>query len=458
MTKVPSAPTVAELLAAYAGGLDPAEVIAAVYRRIDFVGDPGIFISLVPEDHAAAAARALGPFDPERRPLWGVPFAVKDNIDLAGLPTTAACPAFAYSPAASAPAVARLMAAGAIPIGKTNMDQFATGLVGVRTPYPVPLNSFDRGIVPGGSSSGSAVAVARGLVPFALGTDTAGSGRVPAGLNNIVGLKPTKGAVSARGVVPACRTLDCVSIFALTVEDAATIYQIVSWFDPEDPFSRKLPPPRLRREPVRGLRVGVPNASSRVFAGDARASRAFDRAVDAMLSLGLALTEVDLAPFFAVGGLLYDGPWVAERYAAVGEFVAQQPEAAHPVVRQIICGGAQISGAEAFAGQYRLAELRRATEPVWAAIDILLVPTLPRPYRLAEALADPIGVNTELGTYTNFVNLLDLCALAVPGPPRDDGFPSGLTLIAPAGFDDGLADLGAAISPLFSMPPRPRFS
>ncbi len=453
MTGLPVAPTVGALFAAYENGLGPARAIADVYRRIEAAGDPGIFISLVPEEDAVAAARALGPFDPQRQPLWGVPFAIKDNIDLAGLPTTAACPAFAYSPVASAPAVTRLVAAGAIPIGKTNMDQFATGLVGLRTPYPAPRNPFDPDIVPGGSSSGSAVAVARGLVTFALGTDTAGSGRVPAGLNNIVGLKPTRGAVSACGVVPACRTLDCVSIFALTVEDAVAVYRTVAGFDPDDPFSRPLPPPRLGREPVRGLRIGVPDAANRVFAGDDRARRAFDRAVDAVAGLGTALTEVDLAPFLAAGRLLYEGPWVAERYAAVGDFITRQPDATHPVVRQIISAGTQISGADAFAGLYRLAELRRAIEPVWAPIDVLLVPTLPRPYSVAEALADPLRINSELGTYTNFVNLLDLCALAVPGPLREDEFPSGITLIAPAGSDDRLADLGAAIHPLFGTPP-----
>lgn len=448
-----AAPTIGALHAAYAGGCDPMQTIGEVYRRIEAADDPGIFIALVPQAEAMEAARALGRFEPERQPLWGVPFAIKDNIDLAGLPTTAACPDFAYTPTESAPAVARMMAAGAIPIGKTNMDQFATGLVGLRTPYPAPRNPFDPAIVPGGSSSGSAVAVARGLVSFALGTDTAGSGRVPAGLNNIVGLKPTKGAVSTRGVVPACRSLDCVSVFALTVEDAVAAYRAMAGFDPDDPFSRDLAPPRLDRQPVRGLRVGVPDAGSRIFAGDDNAARAFDEATGAAAKLGTVLREVDLAPFFAVGRLLYDGPFVAERYAAVGHFIARQPQSVHPVVRQIISGGAAVSAADAFAGLYWLAQLRRQSEAVWEAVDVLLVPTFPRPRGVAEVIADPIGINGELGTYTNFVNLLDLCALAIPGPLRGDGFPSGITLIAPAGCDDRLADFGAALHPLAGVPP-----
>jgi allophanate hydrolase len=453
VTGLPAAPTIDALHAGYAAGFDPLRAIDDVYRRIEATGDPGIFISLVPRDEALAMIRALGPFDPSRRPLWGVPFAIKDNIDLAGLPTTAACPDFAYDPTESAPAVARLVAAGAIPIGKTNMDQFATGLVGLRTPYPAPRNPFDPAIAPGGSSSGSAIAVARGLVSFALGTDTAGSGRVPAGLNNIVGLKPTRGAVSTRGVVPACRTLDCVSVFSLTVADAVAAYRAMAGFDPDDPFSRRLPPLRPSREPVHGIRVGVPDTGSRIFGGDRLAGQACDSTIATMATLGTAQTECDLASFFAAGRLLYDGPWVAERYAAIGKFIARSPQSVHPVVRQIVLAGADISAADAFAGLYRLAELRRATERIWDVVDVLMVPTIPRPRRVMEVIADPIGVNSELGTYCNFVNLLDLCALAIPGSLRGDDFPSGITLIAPAGCEDRLADLGAVLHPLAGIPP-----
>ena len=443
---VPAFPSLSALHAAYADGLSPEAVVAETYRRIAAAADPGIFLALVPEAEAQAAARALGPFDRERTPLWGVPFAVKDNVDVAGLPTTAACPDFAYTPEATAPAVARLRAAGAILVGKTNLDQFATGLVGLRTPYPAPKNACDPSIVPGGSSSGSAVAVARGLVTFALGTDTAGSGRVPAGLNNVVGLKPSLGSVSGRGVVPACRTLDTLSVFAGTVSEADAVFRIMAGYDPQDPFARALPvPPRPGGLPP-GLRLGVPDAAGRIFGGDPLSEQAFDASLaDLRALLGGPTTAVDLAPFHAVAQLLYAGPWVAERYQAIRSFLEARPEALHPTTRAIIGAATGHSAADAFAGLYRLAELRRATEPVWRAIDVLVVPTYPRPRRVADLAADPVGPNSELGTYTNFVNLLDLCALAVPGRWRADGFPSGVTLIAPRGADGLLAELGARL-------------
>jgi allophanate hydrolase len=452
VTALPAALTIEALHTGYAAGLEPREVIAEVYRRIAAADDPGIFIALTPQADTLAAARALGPFDPQAKPIWGVPFAIKDNIDLAGLPTTAGCPEFAYRPAASAPSVTRLVNAGAIPIGKTNLDQFATGLVGTRTPYKVPRNPFNPGTVPGGSSSGSAVAVSRGIVPFALGTDTAGSGRVPAGLNNIVGLKPTNGAISTRGVVPACRTLDCVSVFALTVGDAVTVYRAMAAFDPEDPYSRPVTPRDRLVTRAAGLRVGVPDFASRIFGGDELARKAFDASVSDLAALGAPLAKTDLAPFFAAGELLYEGPWVAERYHAVGNFIEQCPDAVDPVVRQIILAAAELSAIDAFAGLYRLAELRRAAEAAWEAVDVLLVPTLPRPRRVVDVAADPIGSNSELGTYTNFVNLLDLCALAVPGRFRDDGLPSGITLIAPARYDDRIAAIGAALHEQGAVP------
>ncbi|MDV2985410.1 UNVERIFIED_CONTAM: allophanate hydrolase [Methylobacteriaceae bacterium AG10] len=443
---VPAFPSLSALHAAYADGLSPEAVVAETYRRIAAADDPGIFLALVPEAEARAAARALGPFDLERTPLWGVPFAVKDNVDVAGLPTTAACPDFAYTPEAAAPAVARLLAAGAILVGKTNLDQFATGLVGLRTPYPAPKNACDPSIVPGGSSSGSAVAVARGLVTFALGTDTAGSGRVPAGLNNVVGLKPSLGSVSGRGVVPACRTLDTLSVFAGTVSEADAVFRIMAGYDPQDPFARALPVPALPGGLPPGLRLGVPDAAGRIFGGDPLSEQAFDASLaDLRALLGGATTAVDLAPFHAVAQLLYAGPWVAERYQAIRSFLEARPEALHPTTRAIIGAATGHSAADAFAGLYRLAELRRATEPVWRAIDVLVVPTYPRPRRVADLAADPVGPNSELGTYTNFVNLLDLCALAVPGRWRADGFPSGVTLIAPRGADGLLAELGARL-------------
>lgn len=437
--------TLAQYREAYAAGsLTPAQAVREVYRRIAALADPAVFITLRPEAEVAEEAETL-----PAGPLHGIPVAVKDNIDVAGLPTTCACPGYAHVATEDAALVARLRRAGALVIGKTNLDQFATGLVGMRSPYGVPRNTLDPALVPGGSSSGSAVAVAAGLVPLALGTDTAGSGRVPAGLNAIVGLKPSLGALSTRGVVPACRTLDCVSIFALTAEDAFAGFSALAGFDAADPFSRALPVGRPGPLP---LRIGVPDGPSRRFAGDALSEAAYDAALADLAALGATLVPVDLTPFFATAALLYDGPWVAERWEAIRALVTERPEALHPVTRAITERATAFSAADAFAGRYRLAELRRATEPVWQSIDALCVPTFPRPQTLAALAADPIGPNAELGTYTNFVNLLDLCALAVPSHPRADGWPAGVTLIAPAGRDAALVPLGDALHRAAGIP------
>jgi allophanate hydrolase len=435
--------TLAALREAYAGGLKPEDVVAEVRRRIDAAADPSIFLHRVPLERALAEARALGTFEPER-PLWGVPFAVKDNIDLAGAPTTAACPAFTYEPGADAAVVARLRDVGALPVGKTNLDQFATGLVGTRTPFPVPRNALDPQIVPGGSSSGSGVAVARGLVAFALGTDTAGSGRVPAALNGVVGLKPSLGAISARGVVPACRTLDTVSVFALTVEDAYAVLQAAAGFDPLDPYSREVRAAPVGAVPP-GLRAGVPSRASRRFFGDTVQEVAFDRDCRALEALGVELQEIDFAPFYVVAELLYGGAWVAERHAVIEELLERSPEAVHPVIRQIVEPAAQIRATNAFRDLYRLEALRTAVAPVLAEVDLLAVPTIPTFVTLEEIAADPIGPNARLGTYTNFVNLLGLCGLAVPTAPRADGRPGSVTLLAAAGRDGLLASVGRLI-------------
>jgi allophanate hydrolase len=425
---------------AYARGLDPAAVVESVFDAIDKAADPGIFISLVDRKAARRAVGRLGRFDATSKPLWGIPFAVKDNIDLAGLPTTAACPAFAYTPKTSATAVERLVAAGAIPIGKTNLDQFATGLVGVRTPYPVPRNTFDPTIVPGGSSSGSAIAVARGIVPFALGTDTAGSGRVPAGLNNIVGLKPSVGAVSTRGVVPACSTLDCVSVFAGTVDDAWAVYAVMAGEDAADPFSRPIALGALTPAPPAPV-IGIPRPADQKFFGDAAARAAWRASLQLLKGLGATLVEIDMTPFNETAALLYEGPWIAERFAAVAPFLAKHRRDMHPVTRQIVEKAKGFSAADAFTGIYRLEALKRATEPVWRRIDALAVPTAPCAPTLAEVAADPIGPNSRLGTYTNFVNLLGLAAIAAPGPMRKDGRAAGITLIGSRGRDAALASL-----------------
>ena len=431
---------IAALHAAYSDGLSPREVIAESFRRIAAAADPAIFITQRPEDEAIAEAERLPPFDPEAFPLWGVPFAVKDNIDVAGLPTTAACPAYAYVPDRDAFVVARLRAAGAIPVGKTNLDQFATGLVGVRSPYGVPRNAIDPAIVPGGSSSGSAVAVARGIVSFALGTDTAGSGRVPAALNNIVGLKPSLGALSATGVVPACRTLDTISIFGLTVPDAWAAYRAACAPDEADAFSRTMPAPPLSAPPPHPT-VAVPDRPSREFFGDAAQADNFEATLSWLSANGARIVEIDFAPFFDVARMLYEGAWVAERMTVVEDLMRRDPSALHPVTAKIIGAADALSAADAFRGIYRLAELRRRAETLMAGADLLCVPSIPTFYGLADLEADPVGPNSRLGTYTNFVNLMDMCGIAVPTGPRRDGRPGSVTLLARAGRDALAASL-----------------
>ncbi len=431
---------IARLHASYASCISPLDVIDEVQARIAAAADPGIFLHLTEPEQLRRQALELGSFDPAALPLWGIPFAVKDNIDCAGAPTTAACPAFAYRAEADATAVARLRAAGALMVGKTNLDQLATGLVGVRTPYAVPRNPIDPSRIPGGSSSGSAVATACGIVSFALGTDTAGSGRIPAGLNNIVGLKPSLGSISTKGVVPACRTLDCVSIFALTTNDAWRVLCAAAGFDGADPFSRPLPAPRLQSPPV-PVRVAVPDSASRHFFGDPNAEAGFDSALDMLSDLGADLVPIDFSPFFDVASLLYEGAWLAERLAAIEEFAAKSADALHPVTAEIIDGAGKLTAVDAFRGIYRLKELERKCETIFKPLDIMAVPTVPRFYTLDEVVAEPILTNSRLGTYTNFVNLLDLCALAVPTQSRPDGLPGSITLIARSGQDGLLATM-----------------
>jgi allophanate hydrolase len=380
-----------------------------------------------------------------------VPVAVKDNIDVAGLPTTAACPAFSYVPSRDATAVASLKRAGAIVIGKTNLDQFATGLVGTRSPYGTPRNPLKADLIPGGSSSGSAVAVARGIVPLALGTDTAGSGRVPAALNNIVGLKPSLGLVSTTGVVPACRSLDCVSLFALTVGDAFAALQAIAASDEVDPYSRPLSLGPLS-PPQPQLRLGVPRAADRFFLGSREAQVAFEQAEQIVSRSGASLEHIDLTPFFEAAKLLYEGPWVAERTAAVGDFIARRPGDVHPVTRAIISRGASKSAVDAFRGLHRLAELRTEARRLLSDIDMLMVPTVPAACSMAEVEADPIGLNSKLGTYTNFVNLLDVAALAVPVSLTSEGVPFGVTLLASAGQDAQIAGFGALLHGRCDLP------
>jgi allophanate hydrolase len=443
--------TIATLLEAHVNGKPLTATIEETYDRISRHADPALFITLRPKAEALAEAERLQEKGSAGRALFGVPFAVKDNIDVAGLPTTAACPAFAYTPERSAFVVERLERAGAIVIGKTNLDQFATGLVGTRSPYGVPRNALRADLIPGGSSSGSAVAVGAGLIPFSLGTDTAGSGRVPAALNGIVGLKPSLGALSASGLVPACRTLDTISIFALDVADAFRVFEAAAAFDPADAWSRPFPAP-VRSAWPKGLRLGVPRRDQLEFFGDKEAGAAFARDVAAAQALGANVVEFDIEPFAEVARLLYEGPWIAERYAATKPLIENDPGALHPVTRAIIEGARKFDAVAAFEASYKLAGLRRRTQGAWAAFDAMVVPTIPRPYTIAEVEADPIRLNSRLGTYTNFVNLLDLAAIACPSGMRDDGLPSSLTLIGPSGADGYLAGLAAEIQARSGVP------
>jgi allophanate hydrolase len=436
--------TIAAIVAAHrAGTTSPAQTIARTYQRIRDLNDPAVFISLRDEKDAIADAEALSQQDAAQLPLYGVPFAVKDNIDALGLPTTAACPAFSYVPTHDSTAVARLRAAGAIMIGKTNLDQFATGLVGARSPYGIPKNPVRADLLPGGSSSGSAVAVSAGLVPFALGTDTAGSGRVPAMLNNIVGLKPSLGLISTAGLVPACRTLDCISVFALTVDDAMATLRVMAGPDGADPFSRDRPLAAMRALPP-DLKIGVPRQGQLIFFGDKVSEAAYGDALKRWTALGATLAEFDLEPFYETARLLYEGPWVAERYLVIRNLLASSPDSIHPVTREITAAGARLTAADTFAALYRLQALRRVAERTFANLDAIVLPTAPTAYTTAQVLANPIELNSRLGTYTNFVNLLDLCGLALPAAMRADGIPFGITLLAPAGKDAFLASIGRA--------------
>ena len=435
--------TISSLLADYRQAhRTPSEVIESLRPAQDDVY-ASAWICRVGPDALDRRARQLEQMAREdsrtlsRLPLYGIPFAVKDNIDVAGLPTTAACPAFSRMPGRSAKAVERLEAAGAILIGKTNLDQFATGLVGTRSPYGAVPNAFRPEYISGGSSSGSAVTVARGAVSFSLGTDTAGSGRVPAGLNNIVGLKPSRGLVSARGVVPACQSLDCVSVFALTVPDAVAVLEAARGYDAEDPWSRELAlsGPRLSER----FTFALPEQLE--FHGDAHALHAFNEAVDRLEGLGGKPVRFDFSLYLEAAALLYEGPWVAERLAAIRPFFEKHADQVHPVVRKIIDGATKYSAADLFAALTRIEALKKTAAQLWNRADIMVVPTAPTAYTIAEVLAEPFLNNRRLGHYTNFVNLLDLAACAVPASMRPDGLPSGITLIAPADSDLMLADL-----------------
>jgi len=416
---------IADLRHGYRSGqLTPTQVIESALQRADRAPERHVWITRLSRERLLEHAHAIELRAIGELPLYGIPFVIKDNIDLAGVPTTAGCAQYAYVPAQSAPAVQRLLDAGAIPLGKTNLDQFATGLVGTRSPYGACHNSFNAGYISGGSSSGSAVAVATGLASFGLGTDTAGSGRVPAAFNNIVGLKPSAGRISTRGVVPACRSLDCVSIFAMTCTDAAQVLAVIEGFDSQDPYSRN-----LDDVPVHGRRFGVPRRDQLQFFGDHEYALLFDRCAARIESLGGSLVEVDFDPFLEAGRLLYGGPWVAERYAAVGDFIERHASAVHPVTREVIGAGKCPSAVEMFRAQYRLMSLKRTIEQLWDRVDLMITPTAGTIYERAHVDAEPISLNATLGYYANFANLLNLAGAAFPAGFRADGLPFGVTLL-----------------------------
>jgi allophanate hydrolase len=453
MTAAPSDSfTIHGLLEGYrAGVFTPTEIAAQVLERAEQAPQRNVWITRLKHDQVMQRARDLerGPHD---LPLYGVPFVIKDSIDLAGTPTTVACPDYAYVPERSAFVVQRLIDAGAIPLGKTNLDQFATGLVGVRSPYGACANAFDPSFVSGGSSSGSAVAVATGLAPFALATDTAGSGRVPAAFNNVVGLKPTRGLLSTRGIVPACRTADCATLMALSVSDAARVFAVLRSFDAEDPYARTVSPAKRGVPPLQRLRFGVPPREQLEFFGDAEYERCFAAAVERLAALGARPVSIDYAPFLAAGRLLYDGAWVAERNAVFAEFLASHPDSVLPVTRAIIEGGARFRATDAFRAQYELARLRRRVDALWRDIDTVVTPTAGTIYPRAAIEFDPVALNTNLGRYTMSANLLDLAALALPAGFRPDGLPFGITLLAPAGLDEALLAWGHELQVALELP------
>ncbi|MDY6980344.1 MAG: allophanate hydrolase [Pseudomonadota bacterium] len=433
--------TIAGLQTAYREQkLTPEQVIERILLACDEHSESGIWINRLSREQIDPYLANLADKSIEALPLYGIPFAIKDNIDLAGIPTTAACAEFSYVPGKSAFVVEQLIQAGAIPIGKTNMDQFATGLVGIRSPEPWGpcSNAFDPEYISGGSSSGSAVAVALGLVTFSLGTDTAGSGRVPAAFNNLVGLKPSRGLLSMTGVVPACRSLDCVSIFALTTDDANAVFEQAASYDAGDDYSRPNPFANNARQyglPQGEFVFGVPRSEQLEFFGDESAAELFDQAVEKLEALGGRKQVIDFTPFLEAARLLYEGPWVAERYAAIETMMAEQPGALLPVIRTIIGAAEGKTAVETFKAQYRLQHYYKQTMPLLQQVDFLVTPTAGTIYTIEEVLADPIRLNSNLGYYTNYMNLLDCSAVAVPVGFLDNGLPWGMTLVAPAMAD-----------------------
>jgi len=449
ISQLKNAPTILSLKQHYSTGYSPQQVVKVIFERIAERGRDGIWTYLLSKDEVIERAKNLEQIDAselQQYPLWGIPFSVKDCIDVAGIPTSCACPDFAYRATQTNLVVQKLLNAGAILIGKTNLDQFSTGLVGIRTGYDVPHNAFVEDYIPGGSSSGAALSVAHGLVSFAIGTDTGGSGRVPASFNNIVGLKPTRGLLSTAHMVDACKTLDCVSIFARTAADAKTVLDIAKGFDRTDPFSRSESSPPLHLSSYQKdqpFRFGVPSVEQREFFGNSDVADLFDQAIATLIAMGGTCVAIDYAPFLQANQLLFDGAWVAERYTSVGQFIEAHPQAVFPVTRDVILKAKTITATAAFEGIYAIATLKRQIQPIWQTIDVLVVPTTGTAYRIAEVEADPLTLNANLGYYTNFVNLLDLAAIAIPNGFQANGVPAGVTLIAPPYTESYLVSIGS---------------
>lgn len=443
--------TIKHLLTCYKDKTLTPETLIHSLMQICREDQKNVWIRLLTDDEIAFFLKKLDGETPETRSLFGIPFAIKDNIDLAGIPTTAGCPEYTYTPEKSAFVVEQLINAGAIPMGKTNMDQFATGLVGTRSPHGACKNSFHPDYISGGSSSGSAVALASGMCSFSLGTDTAGSGRVPAAFNNILGVKPSKGLLSTEGVVPACRSLDCVSIFALCAQDAEKIFQTAAVFDPADPFSRKTPGTRKRTFNKSRFTFGVPAAKDLNFFDNPAYEHCFKKSIDMLTDMGGSCIEIDFSPFLDAAKLLYEGPWVVERTAAVGKFLLENPNAGVPVTRQIICDGQSWTAQDFFSCLYELQMLKKNTDAVLDSVDFLVTPTAGTCYTIDAVNADPVRLNSNLGYYTNYMNLLDYCSLAVP-TAMTQTVPFGVTLVGQAFEDLFLLQAGAFLHTQASLP------
>lgn len=428
--------TISTLQQAYQQGLTPTQLITALLPTLE-ADKHGVWISLLTSEQVMPYAQYLSALTHEQAsqlPLYGIPFAIKDNIDLVGLPTTAACPAFAYEPTHSATVVTKLIEAGAIPLGKTNLDQFATGLNGTRSPYGVCRNSINPDYISGGSSAGSAVAVALGQASFALGTDTAGSGRIPAMFNHLIGVKPSCGLLSTQGVVPACRTLDCVTIFTKTVSDAKQVLAVAQGYDELDPFSRHVQ--SVTSKPL--TTVGVPSTQYLEFFGQDDYAELFQQTIQQLKSQGIVIKEIDFAPFLAAARALYQGAWVAERYHVIAPLLERDSQAILPVIRQIVEPAIGMTAEKAFTDRYHMASLKRQADNILASVDMIMTPTSGAIYTIADMLENPIELNSRLGYYTNFMNLLDYAALALPAGSWADGLPFGVTWFAPAGSDQVL--------------------